>query len=42
MLILSIHTKKASLNLLMEKKNQLTNMVNEGFIDDSQYKTIRK
>lgn len=42
MLILSIHTRKAALNLVTEKKNELNTMLEEGYIDDGQYKTVRK
>jgi len=42
MLVLSIHTKKAALNLITDKKHELDNMLEEGFIDGAQYKTARK
>ena len=42
MLIVSIHTQKAALNLLTNKKLELQGMLGEGFIDDAQYKEIRK
>ncbi|MBS1889753.1 MAG: hypothetical protein JST59_00540 [Actinobacteria bacterium] len=42
MLVLSIHTKKAALNLITEKKHELDSMLEEGFIDDAQYKVARK
>jgi hypothetical protein len=42
MLVLSIHTKKAAFNLITEKKSELNLMLEEGFIDDSQFKTARK
>jgi hypothetical protein len=42
MLVLSIHTKKAALNLITEKKHEFGGMLEEGFIDDAQYKIARK
>lgn len=42
MLVRSIHTKKAALNLITEKKTELNSLFEEGIIDDGQYKIVRK